>query len=139
MKNRLNPFLFLSCTFKISAFGDFFSTLWKNFIFFAGIMDLFQTSFLAPYILKILWQNVWKLKILPITFLKLPEQCTKIKLENLLLMTSVEKTSYFEVALSYHANKHTLIIYLKNKYPNLLYSSLKISCLRNVQNFIDVP
>ena len=23
-------------------------------------------------------------------------------------------------------------------YPNLLYSSLKISCLRNVQNFIDV-
>ena len=46
-------------------------------------------------------------------------------------------------ALSYHANNHTLIIYFKNKYvimyPNLFYSRLKISCLRNVQNFIDLP
>ena len=52
-------------------------------------------------------------------------------------MTYVEKTSYFEVAPPCHTMlTNTLIIHLKNK---KFYSGLKILCLRNVQNFIDVP
>ena len=74
-------------------------------------------------------------------FLKLPEKCKILKLEFFLLMTYVEKTSYFEVALPCHTMlSNTLIIDKKKKsmYPNLFYSGLKISdniCLRNVQNF----
>ena len=58
-----------------------------------------------------------------------------------MLMTNVEKTSYFEVAPPCHSMlTNTLIIYLKKSmYPKLFYSGLKILCLRNVQNFIDVP
>ena len=53
-----------------------------------------------------------KLQVLPKSFLKLPVQCKKIKLENLLLMTYVEKTSYFEIAPPCHTmltNTHGFI------------------------------
>ena len=74
-------------------------------------------------------------------YLKLPEQCKQLKLEKLLLMTYVEKTSYFEDVPSCHTMlTNTLIIYQKKPlYPNFFNSGLKILCLRNVQNFIDVP
>ena len=55
-----------------------------------------------------------KLKVLPNIDLKLPEQCKTLKLENVLLMTYVEKTSYFEVAPPCHSMlTNTLITYLK--------------------------
>ena len=56
-------------------------------------------------------------------------------------MSYVEKTSSFEVAPPCHSMlTNTLIHYLKNKFdPYLFCSGLKILCLRNVQNFIDVP
>ena len=57
-------------------------------------------------------------------FLKLPEQCKKLILENLLLMTSVEKTSYFDIAPPCHTIlTNTLIIYYKiSTYPkNIMF------------------
>ena len=75
-------------------------------------------------------------------FLKLHEQPEKIKIKNLLLMTYVEKTTYFEVAPPCHTMlTNTLIMYFKkiSMHPNLFYSGLKILSLRNFQNLIDVP
>ena len=74
-------------------------------------------------------------------FLKLPEQCKNIDIrkcyaqdlrgENVILCGCV--------ALPYHANKQIDNSLNKNKYVNLFFRGLKISCIRNVQNFIGVP
>ena len=65
----------------------------------------------------------------------------KLKLENFLLTTYVEKTSYFEVALPCHTMLTNIDNLFKkiSMYPNLFFSGLKILFLRNVQNSIDVP
>ena len=83
----------------------FFSDVLEELYIFAVITEPFQTSFLAPYILNIFSVRL-KIKIggndrmfkncrfYRIFFLN---YASKIKNENMLLMTYVEKTSYFEV------------------------------------------
>ena len=87
-----------------------FSDVLEKLYIFAVITEPFQTSFLAPYILNIFSVRL-KIKIggndrmlkncgfYRIFFLNYP---SKIKNENMLLMTYVEKTSYFEVPSPCH-------------------------------------
>ena len=120
MKKKLSGLLdifnlsfFLSWTFKVTlvVFADVF----KFFLIFAVIMDLFRTSSLAPYILSIVheivdsnwwkWQNAVKI----VDFTEQLSQITRVKRNKnqmkyyqyqrtFLLMIYVEKTSYFDVA-----------------------------------------
>ena len=116
-----NLSLFLSCTFKVTLV--LFADVFEEFFIFAVIMDPFRTSLLAPYILNIVcsigdwnwwkWQNVFII----VGFTEYLSQITQAKwnknqIKNyqyqrtFLLMTYVEKMSYFDVALPGHANAY---------------------------------
>ena len=103
--------IFLNSKVSLVVIADVF----EEFLIFAVMMDLFRTSLLAPYILNSVcyiedwnwwkWQNDFEIvafteQLSHITRVK----CNKNQIKNyryqrtFLLMTYVEKTSYFDVA-----------------------------------------
>ena len=119
-----NPSLFLLYTFKVTVCLFVFRGFGRILYFCSNngplLSIIFSVLYLKSKIENLIfrnWPKVFKIVDLPNFFLKLPEQCTKMKLENLLFMTYGYKTSYFEVAPPCHTMlTNTMIIYFKKKY-----------------------